>query len=277
MAPEPAGRHADWSVSRTPRSLDGLEDVVVYRRSDSATGVPSGSVVLYARCFGDRTEVELLWGERLGDDVFDVDAPLEATKRVLVRFLPDPLRTFLWSVGSSGGSLFVDRPLVFLRNFVVSDEVLLQTTSSVGAVLFASFRVSPLAFESVQQVALACGWILDAEALLAARTADYESVVAVERQEVLDTYVGKPIRGGLQRFGVEAGLLFVDLPAPVDRAYLGIGVTVAQIELALARGEGVVCLVGTWIGDEVLLRDCYPERDVDFGAASPSESPPPPL
>ena len=77
-------RDIRWYVSRSRRALDDLENVVAYRSADDVSGSPD--VVLYARCLGDRTEVELDMGVDLGDDVV-TDGDLR-TKRVLVRFVP---------------------------------------------------------------------------------------------------------------------------------------------------------------------------------------------
>ncbi|MYK89307.1 MAG: hypothetical protein F4018_13760, partial [Acidobacteria bacterium] len=75
-------RDIRWYLSRGRRALDDLENVVAYRSADDVSG--SVDVVLYARCLGDRTEVELDMGVELGDDVV-TDGDLH-TKRVLVRF-----------------------------------------------------------------------------------------------------------------------------------------------------------------------------------------------
>lgn len=60
-----------WFVSITTDPDEGLSRVVVYRLADETTGVPDGRVLLYARCLGDHTEVEIEWGVPLGDDVYD--------------------------------------------------------------------------------------------------------------------------------------------------------------------------------------------------------------
>ena len=263
-----AGLDVQWYVSRGRRALDGLENVVVYRAADAASGAPD--VVLYARCLGDRTEVELDMGVFLGDDVIS-DGDVR-TKRVLVRFVPADLRPLVYAVGSSGRSLIVDRPLAFLRELVGTDSFVVQTVSARGTAVFAEFVVSALAYENLLVVSEACGWILDADEAQRAQRFERAEVFEAERAEVLATYVGTPIREGLERFGVEYREVFVDLPAPVERAFLGFAVSVSAVEIAMAQGLGIVCLTGTWVGDEIVLRECYVEGQLEgVGGAEDDE------
>ena len=248
-------RDIRWYVSRGRRALDDLENVVVYRSADDVSG--SADVVLYARCLGDRTEVELDMGVELGDDVI-TDGDVR-TKRVLVRFVPRDLRPVVFQVGSAGRSLVVDPPLAFLRDLVEADSVVLQTVSRRGTAVFAEFAITALAHERLSVVSDACGWILDPLEAVRAETARQEALLEVERAEVLDTYVGVPIRDGIERFGVEYDEIYLDLPAPVGRAYLGFGVSISGVEIALAQRLGIVCLTGAWVVDEIILRECYVE------------------
>ena len=57
--------------------------------------------------------------------------------------------------------------------------------------------------------------------------------------------------------------LYFDLPSPMSRAYLGYGVTVDDVYDVTARGLGIVCVHGEWLGDQIALADCYPETYVD--------------
>ena len=248
-------RDIRWYVSRGRRALDGLQNVVVYRSADDVSGSPD--VVLYARCLGDRTEVELDMGVDLGDDVI-TDGDVR-TKRVLVRFVPENVRPVVFEVGSAGRSLVLDPPLAFLRDLVEADSVVVQTVSRRGTAVFAEFVVTALAYERLSVVSDACGWILDPLDAIRAETARQEALLEVERAEVLDTYVGVPIRDGIERFGVDYDEVYVDLPAPVDRAYLGFGVSISGVEIALAQGFGIVCVDGVWMGNEIVLRECYIE------------------
>ena len=253
--PGSGARDVRWYVSRGRRALDDLENVVVYRSADDVSG--SVDVVLYARCLGDRTEVELDMGVDLGDDVV-TDGDVR-TKRVLVRFVPRDVRPVVFEVGSAGRSLVVDPPLAFLRDLVEADSVVLQTVSRRGTAVFAEFVVTALAFERLSVVSDTCGWILDPIEAVRAETERQAALLEVERAEVLDTYVGVPIRDGIERFGVEYDELYLDLPAPVERAYLGFGVSISAVEIALAQGRGVVCVSGAWVADEIVLRECYVE------------------
>ena len=255
LAAPSGGRDIRWYVSRGLRALDDLENVVVYRSADDVTGSPD--VVLYARCLGDRTEVELDLGVDLGDDVI-TDGDLR-TKRVLVRFVPRDLRPVVFEVGPAGRSLVVDPPLAFLRDLVEADSVVVQTVSRRGTAVFAEFVVTALAYERLSVVSDTCGWILDPLEAVRAETARQEALLEIERAEVLDTYVGVPIRDGIERFGVEYDEIYVDLPAPVGRAYLGFGVSISGVEIALAQRLGIVCLTGAWVGDDIVLRECYIE------------------
>ena len=248
-------RDIRWYVSRGRRALDDLENVVVYRSADDVSGSPD--VVLYARCLGDRTEVELDMGVDLGDDVV-TDGDLR-TKRVLVRFVPRNPRPVVFEVGSVGRSLVVEPPLAFLRDLVEADSVVVQTVSRRGTAVFAEFAVTALAYERLSVVSEACGWILDPLEAVRAETQRQEALLEVERAEVLATYVRVPIRDGIERFGVEYDEIYLDLPAPVGRAYLGFGVSISGVEIALAQGRGIVCLNGAWVGDEIVLRECYIE------------------
>ena len=268
-------RDVRWYVSRGRRALDDLENVVVYRSADDVSG--SADVVLYARCLGDRTEVELYMGVELGDDVY-TDGDLR-TKRVLMRFVPGDVRPVVLEVGSDGRSVVVDRPVQFLRDVVEADSVVLQTLSGRGTAVFAEFAVSALAYERLSLVSDACGWILDPVEVVRAERERQEALLEAERAEVLATYVGTPIRDGLERFGIEYDETYLDLPAPVGRAYLGFGVTVTQVEIAMAQDRGVVCVTGAWVGNEIILRECYVEDQLaevegadglleDLGAAS---------
>ena len=258
LAAPSGGRDIRWYVSRGRRALDDLENVVVYRSADDVTGSPD--VVLYARCLGDRTEVELDLGVDLGDDVI-TDGDLR-TKRVLVRFVPRDLRPVVFEVGPAGRSLVVDPPLAFLRDLVEADSVVVQTVSRRGTGVFAEFVVTALAYERLSVVSDTCGWILDPLEAVRAETARQEALLEAERAEVLDTYVGVPIRDGIERFGIEYDEIYVDLPAPVGRAYLGFGVSISGVEIALAQRLGIVCLTGAWVGAEIILRECYIEGQV---------------
>ena len=248
-------RDIRWYVSRGRRALDDLENVVVYRSADDVSGSPD--VVLYARCLGDRTEVELDMGVELGDDVI-TDGDVR-TKRVLVRFVPEVVRAVVFEVGSAGRSLVLDPPLAFLRDLVEADSVVVQTVSRRGTAVFADFVVTALAYENLSVVSDTCGWILDPIEAVRAETERQEALLEAERAEVLETYVGVPIRDGIERFGVEYDEIYLDLPAPVGRAYLGFGVSISGVEIALAQGLGIVCLAGAWVGDEIVLRECYIE------------------
>ena len=249
-----------WVLSTTGRPLDGLRDTVAYRYPDEVTGVSVDDVVLYARCLGDRTQVELDWGVLLGDDVYEDEI---GTKRVLVRFSPEPSGPAVWDVSNTGAALVVPAPDDFLRRFVASLEVLIQTTSWNGTVMFAQFIVAPDAVERLNPMAQACGWILDPEEAAAAARRDAATLYAAERQRVLETYVGTPLRDDLDFFAVREGETFVDLPSPVHRAYLGFGVAVSDVEAARDLGRGLICLSGQWVVDEITLRDCYLEDSLD--------------
>ena len=249
------GRDIRWYVSRGRRALDDLENVVVYRSADDVSGSPD--VVLYARCLGDRTEVELDMGVDLGDDVV-TDGDLR-TKRVLLRFVPRDLRPVVFEVGSAGRSLVVDPPLAFLRDLVEADSVVVQTVSRRGTAVLAEFVVTALAYERLSVVSDTCGWILDPVEAVRVEAERQEVLLEVERAAVLETYVGVPIRDGIERFGVEYDEIYLDLPAPVGRAYLGFGVSISGVEIALAQGLGVVCVTGAWVADEIILRECYVE------------------
>lgn len=257
--PVSGDRDLRWYVSRGQRALDGLENVVVYRSADDVSG--STDVVLYARCLGDRTELELDLGVELGDDVVtDGD---RRTKRVLVRFVPRDVFPVVFDVGPRGRSLVVDSPLSFLRQLVEAESLLLQTISRRGTTVFAEFVVTALAYENLSVVSDACGWILDPAQAVQVEVERQELLLQNERAEVLSTYVGVPIRDGIERFGVEYDEIYLDLPAPVGRAYLGFGVSISAVEIALAQDRGVVCVSGVWVGDEIVLRECYIEGDVD--------------
>ena len=262
------GSDAQWYVSRGRRALDGLENVVVYRAADAVSGAPD--VVFYARCLGDRTEVELDMGVFLGDDVIS-DGDVR-TKRVLVRFVPADLRPLVYEVGPSGRSLIVDRPLAFLRELVGTDSLVVQTISARGTAVFAEFVVSALAYENLLVVSEVCAWILDPDVADRVERLERAELFEAERAVVLASYVRTPIREGLERFGVEYGEVFLDLPAPVERAFLGFGVNVSAVEIAMAQGLGIVCLAGTWVGDEIVLRECYVEGQLEgVGGAEDDE------
>ena len=261
-------RDIRWYTSRGRRALDDLENVVVYRSADDVSGSPD--VVLYARCLGDRTEVELDMGVELGDDVV-TDGDLR-TKRVLVRFVPGDVRPVVFEVGSAGRSLVVDSPLAFLRDLVEADLVVVQTVSRRGTAVFAEFVVTALAYERLSVVSDTCGWILDPLEAVRAETEWQEALLEAERAEVLATYVGVPVRDGIERFGVEYDEVYLDLPAPVGRAYLGFGVSISGVEIALAQGRGIVCLTGAWVADEIVLRECYVEGQVG-GVEDPDSVP----
>ena len=163
-----------------------------------------------------------------------------------------------------GDALVVEDPVDFLRRFVTAVEVLVQTTSWNGTVLFSQFVVSPQAVQNLSRVSGACGWIVDPELLEATQRRDAETMFAIERQRVLNTYLGTPRRDDLRQFRVNAdGDIYVDLPAPVDRAYLGFGVSVGDVERARKLDHGVLCLAGAWVVDEIILRDSYPEDNFD--------------
>ena len=266
-----------WIMSSRLRALDGLSNVLVLRYPDEVTGAPPEDAVLMARCLGDRTEVEIEWGVLLGDDVYQDET---GTKRSLVRFSPNSPTAVVWDVGNNGTSLVVDEPARFLRDFVTSLEVLIQTTSWNGTVLFAQFLVAEGAQRQLDPVADACGWILDPEELEAAERRDAATLYAAERQRVLETYLGSPLRDDLEYFGVVDEEVYINLPAPVHRAYLGFGVSINDVHAARALGRGIICLSGSWVADEIVLNDCYLEDtlDVDLveGLVGAPAAPPPP-
>ena len=91
-----------------------------------------------------------------------------------------------------------------------------------------------------------------------------ETLFAIERQRVLDTYLGTPLRDNLNCVRVDQGELFIDLPAPVDRAYLRIGVSVTDIENAVPSVTAASSAWwGSWVVDEIVLRDYYLEASLD--------------
>ena len=138
--------------------------------------------------------------------------------------------------------------------------------------MFAEFVVSALAYENLLVVSEACGWILDPDEAERADRLERAELFEAERGEVLASYVRTPIREGLERFGVQYGEVFLDLPAPVERAFLGFGVSVSAVEIAMAQGLGIVCLTGTWVGDEIVLRECYVEGQLEgVGGAEDDE------
>ena len=125
--------------------------------------------------------------------------------------------------------------------------------------MFAEFVVTALAYERLLVVSETCGWILDPVEAVLLETERQDALLEAERTEVLETYVGVPIRDGIERFGVEYDEIYLDLPAPVGRAYLGFGVSITAVEIALVQGQGVVCVTGAWVADEIILRECYVE------------------
>ena len=121
---------------------------------------------------------------------------------------------------------------------VITARVVIQTTSWNGTVVLAEYEVGLEVFDGLNQVAESCGWILDPARAQAAARRDAETLLELERERVLDTCVGQPLRDELFLYGVDSGAVFVDLPQPVYRAYLGAGVTVTGVETARARELG---------------------------------------
>ena len=259
LAAQPAG--TDWLVSRTARALDGRASVVVYRAAGETGGIaPDADIVLYVRCIGDRTQVEFAYPVPLGDDVYDDGE--QRTKRVVLRLLPAAPTAAVWPVGPDGRSLLVAQPVRFLRQLVLSDMLVVQTTSVGGAVLFAAYELSPVTFERLDLVAAACDWQLDTYLAAVEFETEAQALLREQRAAVLETYVATPLLEGLERWGVDdGGDLYLNMPAPVGRAYLGYGLTVSRVEDAARRGFGIVCLHGEWIGDEIMLAECYPEDE----------------
>lgn len=168
----------------------------------------------------------------------------------------------VWPVSVSGRSLILESPLAFLCAYVEAEHVFVQTASWNGTVLFSQYIVAPDVLDDLGVVAEACGWILDPLEAAEAERVSVERLVEIERERVLHSYVAQPLRRGLDRFGVVRDELYVDLPAPVSRAYLGFGVTVSDVERARILDRGIVCLLGHWVGDELELRECYLEDAV---------------
>ena len=251
-----------WMISRMVRDLDDLSDVVVYRSADEITGLrPGEDVVFFARCLGDRTQVEILFPVRLGDDLpSDGD---RLSKRVLLRLLPANPTNDVWSVTPDGYSLLVEQPVRFLRQLVAADMFFVQTTSAQHTVLFASFAITPVAYASILAVSEACVWHLDEADEAFELQRDAEAVLEAQRQRVLRSYMSTPLIDGLERLGVNAGDIYIDMPAPVERAYLGAGLAVIDVELAAAAGLGLLCLYGEWVENEIFLGDCYPQDRYD--------------
>ena len=261
--PVAASDHAStWLVSTTVREIDGLPQVVAYRGADEVAGLAEGADVLFfARCVGDRTEVEFAYPVALGDDVYN-DADIR-TKRVILRLPPSPPTATVWPVAPSGTSLLVAQPVRFLRQVVLSDSLYVQTTSVQGSVLFSAYALPPGTFQNLRVVAEACDWQLDVSVAALQFEQDALDLLREQRASVLETYLTTPIRDGLERSGVDAGDLYFDLPAPVGRAYLGYGVTIDDVDDVVARRLGIVCVHGEWVLDEIVLADCYPETDVE--------------
>lgn len=151
-----------------------------------------------------------------------------------------------------------------------ADSLVLQTVSRRGTAVFAEFLVTALAYENLSVASRTCGWILDPVEAVRAEVDRQAALVEVERAEVLGTYVGVPIRDGIERFGVEYDEIYLDLPTPVGRAYLGFGVSISAVEIALAQGRGIVCVSGVWVEDEIVLRECYVEGQL-AGVEVPEE------
>ncbi len=56
----------------------------------------------------------------------------------------------------------------------------------------------------------------------------------------------------------------------MERAYLGAGIAVIDVELAAAAGLGLLCLHGEWLENEIFLAECYPQDRFDvFRARAP--------
>ena len=256
-----AGGGVRWGLSRRPRPIDGLFDVVAFRPPTSVSGPLPPDVAVFARCIGDRTEVEMVWRVPLGDDV--IGDGRRRSKRVLVRFPPQPVRPVLWTVSTDGAGLFVSRPLDFLREWVVAHEVLIQTTAGNGAVLFAAFARTEALPAPLVGVASACRWTLDPELAEAELAAVVESVEARERAEVLESYLDVPLFESLDVLRAADGRLYVDLPAPVGPAYLGEGFELDELRTFFSAGAPLVCPAGRWEADELVLLDCFPELDAD--------------
>ena len=119
--------------------------------------------------------------------------------------------------GPSGRSVIVDRPLAFLRELVGADSLVVQTISARGTPVFAEFMVSALAYENLLVVSEVCAWILDPDVAERVERLERAELFEAERAVVLASYVRTPIREGLERFGVEYGEVFLDLPAGVSR------------------------------------------------------------
>ena len=154
---DPALAETRWILSRTVRDIDGLPYVVVYHSADEVDGLAVGAdVVFFARCVGDRTEVEFAYPVPLGDDVYN-DGDVR-TKRVLFRLIPSDPAATVWPVAPNGTSLLVAQPVRFLRQLVLSDRLYVQTTSVQGAVLFAAYDISPLTFQRLRVAADVCDW-----------------------------------------------------------------------------------------------------------------------
>ena len=169
-----------WIVPSQLRILDGLDDVVG-RYADDVTGAVLEQVIPFARCLGNRTEVQLEWGVALGNDVSTDEA---VTKRVLLRFVPHLPEVAVWSVSNTRVVLVVSDPVRFLRRFLGALKVIVQTTSWNGTVLFAHFVVGPAALRDLFVVAESCGWILDPAEAEAAQRRDADALFAIERQRV---------------------------------------------------------------------------------------------
>lgn len=73
-----------------------------------------------------------------------------------------------------------------------------------------------------------------------------------------------PVRDAVERIGLEDGFIYVDLPAPVDRAWIGDGVDMLDIEYGLTDGVGLLCLQGDWLDDAIVLTQCFPEDRHDI-------------
>ena len=63
----------------------------------------------------------------------------------------------------------------------------------------------------------------------------------------------------------------------MHHAYLGVGVSVTDVDAAARRiGRGVIRLSALWVGDEIVLRDCYLEDTLDPGIVEGIVALPPP-
>ena len=167
-------------------------------------------------------------------------------------------------MSTDNDATFVRRAIPFLRTFVTSDRLVMQTTPYGENPKLAQFNLTG-ARAALDPIAETCNWIIDPAELAEQREREArerearERAQQVERERILNGLIGTPFpAANISSIGRMNGLTYAQrgLPENVRIAHFVPEVRVRDLIDARGGTQQIVCSRGAWNTDGIALRDC---------------------